>query len=102
MEFLMTSTSNTLEVVLPADCAGSFSVLEFTDSMRRRLDDQPKQVVLDGSQIYRLGSVMIGTLAHFQKEIRSWGGELVLKSFTMMGRQPFAISRLTESFTWTD
>lgn len=98
----MTSTSSILEVDLPPDCAGSFSVLEFTDSLRRKLELKPKQVILDGSQIYRLGSVMIGTLAHFQKEIRSWGGELVLKSFTMMGRQPFAISRLTDSFTWVD
>jgi anti-anti-sigma regulatory factor len=98
----MSSSSSVLELELPADCAGSFSVLEFTDSVRRCLGVKPSKVILDGSQVFRLGSVMIGTLAHMQKEIQSWGGELVLKSFTMMGRQPFVISRLTESFTWTE
>ncbi len=98
----MSSSSSILRVELPADCAGSFSVLEFTDAMRRKLAEKPSKVILDGSQVYRLGSVMIGTLAHVQKEIQAWGGQLVLKSFTMMGRQPFAISRLTSSFTWAD
>lgn len=98
----MSSTTSFLEVELPPDCAGSFSVLEFTEALRRKLELKPTKVILDGSQIHRLGSVMIGTLAHFQKEIHAWGGELELKAFTMMGRQPFVISRLTDCFTWTD
>ncbi|MEZ5989526.1 MAG: hypothetical protein R3F30_10440 [Planctomycetota bacterium] len=98
----MSPSATSFELALPEDCASSLATLDLADEIRRGLALTPGRIVLDGSRVRRLGSVMIGTLAQFQKEAATWGGTLVLKDFTMMARQPFEVARLCGHFVWED
>jgi len=100
----MESTSNESHVsfTLPSDCTSSDNVMRFAAEVREALQELPATVIVDGSEVKRLGSVAIGTLASLQSDLREYGGRLVFRRFSRPARIPFEICRVTEHFVWQD
>jgi anti-sigma B factor antagonist len=75
-----------------------YVVPQFKAAVVSQLAAQPKLVVFDMALVEHIDSSGMGALFYFQRELRTWGGELRIANLTSKVRQIFKIVKSENAF----
>lgn len=75
---------------------------KFRDALTSQIKDKPKRIVLDLSESEYFDSSALGALVAFMKDVKSYGGELILCNLSRSLLTLLKLSKLDLLFKITD